>query len=35
MSDTEPEPAPWLEDDDEYEGVGAHPDNPRYDSVDE
>lgn len=22
---------PWLEDDDEFEGVGAHPDNPRYD----
>lgn len=22
---------PWLESDDEFEGVGAHPDNPRYD----
>lgn len=26
---------PWLEDDDEFEGVGAHRDNPRYDPVDE
>lgn len=32
MTDT---PAhPWLEDD-EFEGVGAHRDNPRYDPVDE
>lgn len=22
---------PWLEPDDEYEGVGAHADNPRFD----
>lgn len=26
---------PWLESDDEFEGVGAHRDNPRYDPVDE
>lgn len=26
---------PWLEDDDEFEGVGAHRDNPRYSPVDE
>lgn len=25
----------WLEDDDEFEGVGAHHDNPRYTPVDE
>lgn len=25
----------WLESDDEFEGVGAHRDNPRYDPVDE
>lgn len=22
---------PWLEDDEEFEGIGAHPDNPRFD----
>lgn len=27
--------APWLESDDEFEGVGAHPLNPRYHPVDE
>ena len=26
---------PWLESDEEFEGVGAHRDNPRYDPVDE
>lgn len=26
---------PWLEDDDAWEGVGAHRDNLRYDPVDE
>jgi hypothetical protein len=26
---------PWLEHDDEFEGVGAHHDNPRYTPVDE
>lgn len=31
----EPDRPSWLEDDDEFEGVGAHPDNPRYDPVDE
>lgn len=25
----------WLEDDDEFEGVGAHHDNSRYSRVDE
>ena len=29
------EPAPWLELDSEFEGVGAHRLNPRYDPVDE
>lgn len=29
------DPKPWLESDDEFEGVGAHADNPRYDPVDE
>lgn len=28
-------PAPWLEPDDQFEGVGAHRLNPRYDPVDE
>lgn len=32
MTDDRP---PWLEDPDEYEGVGADPRNPRYDPVDE
>ena len=27
--------APWLESDDEFEGVGAHRDNPRYSPADE
>lgn len=27
--------APWLEKDDEFEGVGAHRDNPRYDHIPE
>lgn len=39
MSDESKEPMPerpaWLEDDEVFEGVGAHPDNPRYDEVDE
>lgn len=26
---------PWLESDDEFEGIGAHHDNPRYTPVDE
>lgn len=26
---------PWIESDEEFEGVGAHPDNPRYDDVDD
>ena len=30
MSDT-----PWLESDEDFEGVGAHRDNPRYHPVDE
>jgi len=25
----------WIESDDEFEGVGAHRDNPRYTPVDE
>lgn len=33
MTDTNA--APWLEPDDEFEGVGAHRDNPRYDPADE
>ena len=28
-------PADWLESDDEFEGVGAHHNNPRYSPVDE
>lgn len=28
-------PAAWLETDDEFEGVGAHHNNPRYTPVDE
>lgn len=28
---TGPDGLPWLEPDDEFEGVGAHPSNPRYD----
>ena len=31
----DPDPAPWLESDEEFEGVGAHRDNPRYMPVDE
>lgn len=31
MSDQPTPEHPWLESDDEFEGVGAHPDNPRYD----
>lgn len=27
--------APWLESDEEFEGVGAHRNNPRYSPVDE
>lgn len=25
----------FIESDDEFEGVGAHPENPRYDQMDE
>lgn len=40
MSDTwnpdyEPGKGQHLEGDDEFEGVGAHQNNPRYDEVDE
>lgn len=42
MSNEEPvqeeppsERAEFLESDEEFEGVGAHEDNPRYDPVDE
>lgn len=27
--------APWLESDEEFEGIGAHRNNPRYHPVDE
>ncbi len=35
MPDTPDQRPAWLESDDEFEGVGAHRDNPRYDPVDE
>lgn len=36
MSTANPEPTPpWLELDEDFEGVGAHHSNPRYDPVDE